>query len=120
MKNLQGMSGEVRPDLPVRQSTAAGDLDQIGSAEEDLSRGVSSPAKKSASDIGIPPRTFLSEPTEGLVRFCSMSEMMAFETPARFASSRCESPLHLTHRAQPLAEIEVIHHLLSPFKIVNT
>ena len=48
--------------------------------------------KKSASDIGMPSSTFLSEPTDGLVRFCSIREMMALQTPARFASSRCDSP----------------------------
>ena len=48
--------------------------------------------KKSASDIGMPSRTFLSELTDGLTRFCSISEIMPLVTPARLASSRCDSP----------------------------
>src|SRR5260370_28216504 len=48
--------------------------------------------KKSASDIGRPSRTFLSELTDGLTRFCSISEIKPLVTPARFASSRCDNP----------------------------
>jgi hypothetical protein len=48
--------------------------------------------KKSDSDIGMPSSTFLSELTDGLTRFCSISEIMPFVTPARFASSRCDIP----------------------------
>src|SRR5258708_26902284 len=51
-----------------------------------------SKVKKSASDIGMPSRTFLSELTPGLTRFCSMSEIKPLLTPARFASSRCDNP----------------------------
>ena len=43
-------------------------------------------------DIGTPSSTFLSEPTEGLTRFCSISEMRPLVTPARRASSRCDRP----------------------------
>ncbi len=35
---------------------------------------------------------FFSDPTEGLTRFCSISEMVPFVTPARLASSRCDRP----------------------------
>ena len=49
-------------------------------------------AKKSARLIGMPPSTFFSRPTEGLVLFCSISEMTALDTPARLASSRCDRP----------------------------
>ena len=48
--------------------------------------------KNSASDIGTPSSTFFSELTEGLTRFCSMSEMRPLVTPARRASSRWDSP----------------------------
>src|SRR5256884_110832 len=51
-----------------------------------------SSVKNSASDIGTPSSTFLSELTEGLTRFCSMREMSPLVTPARRASSRCETP----------------------------
>src|SRR2546429_21423 len=51
-----------------------------------------SSVKNSASDIGTPSSTFLSEVTEGLTRFCSMREMSPLVTPARRASSRCETP----------------------------
>ena len=45
--------------------------------------------KKSASAMGIPSSTFLSELTEGLTRFCSIKEIKPLVTPARFANSRC-------------------------------
>src|ERR1700729_1434847 len=48
--------------------------------------------KKSASAIGMPSSTFLSELTEGLTRFCSIKEISPLVTPARFASSRCDRP----------------------------
>ena len=48
--------------------------------------------KNSASAMGMPSSTFLSEDTEGLTRFCSISEMRPLVTPARFASSRCDRP----------------------------
>src|SRR6202521_3275573 len=48
--------------------------------------------KKSASVMGMPSSTFLSEPTDGLTRFCSMSEIKPLVTPARFANSRCDRP----------------------------
>ena len=48
--------------------------------------------KNSASDIGMPSSTFFSELTDGLTRFCSISEIRPFVTPARLASSRCDSP----------------------------
>src|ERR1700704_4869766 len=51
-----------------------------------------STVKNSASDIGTPSSTFLSELTEGLTRFCSMREMSPLVTPARRASSRCDRP----------------------------
>jgi hypothetical protein len=51
--------------------------------------------KNSASDIGMPSSTFLSELTDGLTRFCSMSEIMPLVTPARLASSRCDRPYML-------------------------
>ncbi len=37
--------------------------------------------KNSAIDSGTPSSTFLSEPTEGLTRFCSISEMSPLVTP---------------------------------------
>src|ERR1043165_9366351 len=42
--------------------------------------------------MGMPSSTFFSELTDGLTRFCSINEIMPFVTPARFASSRCDSP----------------------------
>ena len=51
-----------------------------------------SSVKNSASDIGMPSSTFLSELTEGLTRFCSISEIIPLVTPARLASSRWDSP----------------------------
>ncbi len=48
--------------------------------------------KNSASAMGRPSSTFLSEATDGLTRPCSISEIMPFVTPARFASSRWERP----------------------------
>src|ERR1700722_17973352 len=48
--------------------------------------------KKSASDMGMPSSTFLSELTDGLTRFCSIKEIKPLVTPARFASSRCDNP----------------------------
>ena len=48
--------------------------------------------KKSASAIGMPSSTFFRELTEGLTRFCSIKEINPLVTPARFASSRCDSP----------------------------
>jgi hypothetical protein len=48
--------------------------------------------KNSASDIGTPSSTFFSELTDGLTRFCSISEIVPLVTPARFASSRCDRP----------------------------
>src|SRR2546423_1421277 len=63
------------------------------SAEKKVCGGVPrSRVKNSASDIGTPSSTFLSELTEGLTRFCSISEINPFVTPARRASSRCERP----------------------------
>lgn len=50
-----------------------------------------SKVKKSARDIGMPSSSFFSELTEGLTRFCSISEMVALVTPLRRASSRWES-----------------------------
>jgi len=40
----------------------------------------------------MPSSTFFNELMDGLTRFCSISEIVPFVTPARFASSRCESP----------------------------
>src|SRR5262245_26966835 len=48
--------------------------------------------KNSASVIGTPSNTFFRELTEGLTRFCSMSEIRPLVTPARRASARCERP----------------------------
>ena len=48
--------------------------------------------KKSASAMGMPSSTFFKELTEGLTRFCSISEIKPLVTPARFANSRCDSP----------------------------
>jgi hypothetical protein len=44
--------------------------------------------KNSAIVIGNAARTFCSEPTEGLTRPCSISEIIPLVTPARLASSR--------------------------------
>src|ERR1700742_2711685 len=51
-----------------------------------------SSVKKSASAIGMPSSTFFSELTDGLTRFCSISEIKPLVTPARLANSRCDSP----------------------------
>ena len=51
--------------------------------------------KKSASEIGMPSSTFLSELMDGLTLFCSISEMVELVTPTRLASSRWLSPLVL-------------------------
>src|SRR5580692_7450883 len=48
--------------------------------------------KNSASAIGMPSSTFFRDETDGLTRFCSMSEIRPLVTPARLASSRCERP----------------------------
>ena len=40
----------------------------------------------------MPSSTFLSEPTDGLDLFCSISDTEALLTPARFANSRWDSP----------------------------
>src|ERR1700738_1067663 len=42
--------------------------------------------------MGLPSSTFFKELTEGLPRFCSINEIKPLVTPARFASSRCDSP----------------------------
>src|ERR1700682_1501974 len=42
--------------------------------------------------MGMPSSTFFKELTEGLTRFCSINEIKPLVTPARFASSRCDSP----------------------------
>ena len=51
---------------------------------------LKSKVKNSASDMGTPSSTFLRELTEGLTRFCSISEISPLVTPARRASSRWE------------------------------
>ncbi|CAI8869392.1 hypothetical protein EMIT0P201_20340 [Pseudomonas chlororaphis] len=51
--------------------------------------------KNSTIDMGMPPRTFLSELIEGLTLFFSIIEMVLLVTPARLASSRWERPLSL-------------------------
>ena len=47
------------------------------------------PHKVSAQERAV---TFFREATEGLTRPCSISEIIPFVTPARLASSRCDSP----------------------------
>jgi hypothetical protein len=47
---------------------------------------VSALPKNAAKDRGRPSSTRLSNPTDGLVRFCSISEIVAFETSLRFAN----------------------------------
>ena len=62
--------------------------------------------KNSASDIGMPSSTFFSELTEGLTRFCSISEISPLVTPARFASSRCDRPYMVPDGAQVGADVD--------------
>src|SRR5580698_8941898 len=54
-----------------------------------------SKVKNSARLIGMHSSSFFSDPTEGLTRFCSISEIVPLVTPARFASSRWDRPFFL-------------------------
>ena len=68
--------------------------------------------KNSASCMGMPSSTFFSEATEGLTRPCSISEIMPFVTPARLASSRCESPcIRRTAFSRALTSLAIAHAL---------
>src|SRR6266702_2082270 len=54
-----------------------------------------SKVKNSARLIGMHSSSFFSEPTEGLTRFCSISEIVPLVTPALFANSRWDKPCFL-------------------------
>ena len=79
-------------------------------AKKICGRGPSSMPKKSASEMGRPSSTFFSEPTEGLVRFCSIREMMALETPGALGEGALGEPVHQAKRPQPGADIDVLAH----------
>src|SRR5438067_2165449 len=88
------MVSKVAPEAASRRSETSGLPSSTSSSIPKKAWGVAlrSSVKNSASDIGTPSSTFLSELTEGLTRFCSMREMSPLVTPARRASSRCETP----------------------------
>ena len=83
--------GEPAADEPQLHRAGA-DVGELRARKEHLGWPARSRVKNSASAIGMPSSTFLSEDTEGLTRFCSISEMRPLVTPARFASSRCDRP----------------------------
>jgi hypothetical protein len=75
---------QLNAEVPMSASSSRG--------KEHLRLAARSRVKKSASAMGMPSSTFFSELTEGLTRFCSISEIKPLVTPARFANSRCDRP----------------------------
>ncbi len=69
-----------------------------------------SSVKNSASDIGMPSSTFFSELTDGLTRFCSISEIRPFVTPARLRELALRQPVHGAHRPQARADVDPCCH----------
>jgi hypothetical protein len=91
VKDLEGAAGEIAPEFTVRDLGSC-DLGPFLGSKKDLARLLRSMPKNSASEIGRPSRTFFRDPTDGLIRFCSIREITALETPARLASAGCDGP----------------------------
>ena len=81
----------ARRDEPERDAAIA-EVGELVAPKNTCGLAERSSVKNSASDIGMPSSTFFSELTDGLTRFCSISEIRPLVTPARLASSRCDSP----------------------------
>ena len=93
-----GLLTPVRQHLLARGGTSGvalvqhRELPRVALCGHQAQRDFVSRVKNSASGMCMPSRTFFSELTDGLTRFCSIREMSPLVTPARRASSRWDRP----------------------------
>jgi len=74
VQNRHVAFAQTSPDQPQLYRARA-DVREFVPREEHLGLCRKIQGEEVRSDIGMPSRTFLSELTDGLTRFCSMSEI---------------------------------------------
>ncbi|MGY4502313.1 hypothetical protein ACVWYH_006270 [Bradyrhizobium sp. GM24.11] len=91
LQDLQGSAEQIVADLPIRDRLLA-DFGELFGAVEDLAAALRLKREElGTSPIGRPSRMRLSAPTDGFIWLDSISEIVELVTPARLASSRCDS-----------------------------
>ena len=121
VEHLQRPAIEVRSDLPVGDR-AARDLDELMGAIDHLLGRASASAKDSATPTSSAESTCRRADTEGLTLSASIIEIVAFETPARRASSRCDRPRPMRSRLSlgPMRKTSAALFMRSEFRTERT